>query len=236
MLLEIHDIHTFYGWNHILFGVTLDVEKGEIVCLLGRNGAGKTTTFRSIMGLTPPLSGQIKYKGNVISRRPPYIIARLGIGYVPSGGRLFGDLTVVENLTVVARKPKRGNEVDPWNVDRIFELFPVLGRRQRQRAHSLSGGERQMVNIGRTLMGNPELLILDEPSTGLSPIVVKSLGERILRLRDFGHSILLAEQNAYFAMQLGERSYILDKGEMRFFGSTDELMANEELVNTYLAV
>lgn len=236
MLLEVENIHTFYGWSHILFGVSLSVDEGEVVCLLGRNGAGKTTAFRSIMGLTPPTSGEVRFRGEIISGQRAYLIARKGVGYVASGGRLFGELTVLENLTVVARTPVGLARAHDWTLDRIFDMFPVLKARQKQLANSLSGGERQMVNIARTLMSNPELLVLDEPSTGLSPLVVQHLGGHILRLKDHSLSILLAEQNAKFGMSLGERSYVLDKGEVRFAGTTAELMQNQELMHTYLAV
>jgi branched-chain amino acid transport system ATP-binding protein len=236
MLLQLDNIHTFYGWSHILFGVSLTLDRGEVVCLLGRNGAGKTTTFRSIIGLTPPSSGAIRFKDQIISGQDAYLIARKGIGYVPSGGRLFGELTVLENLTVVARTGVGIARGQVWSLDRIFDLFPVLKDRQKQAANSLSGGQRQMVNIARTLMSNPELLILDEPSTGLSHLVVQRLGDLILQLRDHGLSILLAEQNAMFGMSLVERSYVLDKGEIRFAGTTKELRDNKELMHMYLAV
>ncbi len=236
MLLAVETIDTFYGWSHILFAVSLTIDEGEVVSLLGRNGAGKTTTFRSIMGLTPPASGAIRFRGEIISGQSAYLIARKGIGYVPSGGRLFGELTVLENLTVVARTPVEMPQARLWTLDRIFDLFPVLKVRQKQLANSLSGGERQMVNLARTLMMNPELLILDEPSTGLSPLVLQHIGQQILRLKEHGLSILLAEQNAKFGMSLAERSYVLDKGEIRFAGTTRQLTENQELMHTYLAV
>jgi branched-chain amino acid transport system ATP-binding protein len=236
MLLELDSIHTFYGWSHILFGVNLTTDRGEVVCLLGRNGAGKTTTLRSIIGLTPPSSGVIRFKDEVISGQSAFLIARKGIGYVPSGGRLFGELTVVENLTVASRTGAGIVGRRLWTLDRIFDLFPDLKDRQKQVANSLSGGQRQMVNIARTLMTNPELLVLDEPSTGLSPLVLQHLGDQIQRLRNHGLSILLAEQNAVFGMSLGERSYVLDKGEIRFAGSTKELSENRGFMHTYLAV
>ena len=236
MLLTVENIDTFYGWSHILFAVSLTIDEGEVVSLLGRNGAGKTTTFRSIMGLTPPASGAIRFRGEIISGQSAYLIARKGIGYVSSGGRLFGGLTVLENLTVVARTPVGMPQARLWTLDRIFDLFPVLKVRQKQLANSLSGGERQMVNLARALMMNPELLILDEPSTGLSPLVLQHIGQQIRRLKEHGLSILLAEQNANFGMSLAERSYVLDKGEIRFAGTTRQLRENQELMHTYLAV
>lgn len=236
MLLRVMDIHTFYGWSHILFGLTLQVSSGEIVSLLGRNGAGKTTAFRSIIGLTAPKSGEIYFKEEQISGLRPYVIARKGVGYVPSGGRLFGGLSVEENLIVTAMRQEQNATKGIWTLEKIYAIFPRLEARRTQKANSLSGGERQMVTIGRTLMCNPELLILDEPSTGLSPLVLQAVGENINSLRDRGLSILLAEQNATFALNLCERCYIIDKGSICFTGSPLELKQNEELMRTYLAV
>lgn len=235
MVLELKKIHTFYGLSHILFDVSLEVAEGEIVGLLGRNGAGKTTTIRSIIGLTPPKSGFIRFRGEDIARQPPYSIARRGIGYVPSERRLFGDLTMRQNLEAGMKRPPR-QDMDPWTVEMIYDLFPPLKGREQQRAGSLSGGEQQMLTIARTLMGNPEVLVLDEPSIGLSPLIVGILGKTILRLKAGGVSVLLAEQNAKFAMEISNRVYVIDKGEIRFSGPTRELQENEELMRTYLAV
>ena len=236
MQLQVENIHTFYGRSHILFDVSLAVDKGESVCLLGRNGAGKSTTFRSIMGLTPPKSGIIRFKSETISGVRSYLIARKGVGYVPSGGRLFGDLTVDENLTVAKKSADSNHTLQKWTLENIYDLFPVLKKYAKKPSKKLSGGEQQMITIARALMGNPELLILDEPSTGLAPLVVKDVGERILKLRDEGLSILLAEQNVKFGISLCERSYVIDKGEIQFQGTCQELEENEEIVNTYLAV
>jgi len=235
MILEVEKIHTYYGWGHILFGISLGIDEGEIVCLLGRNGAGKTTTLRSIMGLSHPKSGVIKLRGEDISRQPPYLIARKGLGYIPSGRRLFGDLTVLQNLEVAIKKCHREG-MQPWTLEMIYNLFPVLEERQQQRAGSLSGGEQQMLTIARTLMGNPEVMILDEPSSGLSPVIVNTLGKHILSLRSEGISILLAEQNANFAMKISDRAYIIDRGEIRFHGTIAELQENEEITRTHLAI
>jgi branched-chain amino acid transport system ATP-binding protein len=235
MILEVEKIHTFYGWSHILFDISLGIEERETVAILGRNGAGKTTAFRSIMGLTPPKVGEVRYKGEIISGQRPYMIARKGIGYVPSGHKVFGDLTVVENLLVGTKKAFKSGLL-PRTPEEIYNLFPILGQRRKQRAGTLSGGERQMLTIARTLMGNPEVLILDEPSTGLSPLVINNLGEKIHQLKGEGLSILLAEQNAKFGMALCERCYIIDKGEIRYQGLTLELQQNQELMQMYLAV
>ena len=235
MILKVENIHTYYGVSHILFNVSLELNEGEIVCLLGRNGAGKTTTFRSIMGLTPPKSGIIQLKGEDISHKPSYLIARKGLGYVPSGHRLFRDLTVLQNLEVATKNGVRDGK-QPWTLEKIYKFFPVLEERKQQRAGSMSGGEQQMLLIARTLMGNPEIIVLDEPSTGLSPLIVNTLDKQIRDLRDEGISILIAEQNANFAMKISDRAYIIDKGEICYQGSTQDLKQNKELMFTYLAV
>jgi branched-chain amino acid transport system ATP-binding protein len=235
MILEVKAIHTFYGPSHILFGVSLWMDVGEIVSLLGRNGAGKTTTLRTIMGLSPPTSGEIRFHGEDISGKPPYLLARKGLGYVPGERELFGELTVLENLQVATKKPNR-EHAPLWTLERIDRIFPILNERARQRANSLSGGEQQMLAIARTLMGNPEVLLLDEPTTGLSPVITQLLGQQILKLRADGLCILLAEQNVKFAIALGDRCHILDKGEIRFQGTVAELKQNEEVARMYLAV
>jgi branched-chain amino acid transport system ATP-binding protein len=235
MILEIDSIHTFYGSSHILFGVSLTMNAGEIVCLLGRNGAGKTTTIRSIMGLAPRKSGVIAFKGEDISGMPPHVIAKKGIGYVPAERELFGDLTVRENLLVAMKKPSR-EDISPWSLERVYRVFPILEERTSQKADSLSGGEQQMLTMARTLMGNPEMLLLDEPTTGLSPLIVGDVAQQVLQLRDEGLSILLAEQNVKFAAGVGKRCHILDKGKVRFQGSMAELQENEDLARAYLAV
>jgi len=183
MILEVNEINTFYGTSHILFDVSLAVDRGEIVCLLGRNGAGKTTTMRSIMGLTPAKSGSVQFHGEELCGRPPHHIAQKGMGYVPDNRLIFPDLTVRQNLELAYKVPK-DFDGDPWKMDRIFQLFPILAEREHQHGGTLSGGEQQMLTLGRTLMGNPDLLLLDEPVEGLAPLVVKDLGKQILRLKE----------------------------------------------------
>ena len=229
-MLEVKGIHTFYGMSHILFDVSLEVKKGEIVCLLGRNGAGKTTTLRSIIGLTPPRQGSIKFKGEEIIGKEPYILVRKGMGYVPGDRRIFADLTVAENLEIAAR------EGGMWNKEKVYELFPALKKIESRKGGYLSGGEQQMLTIARTLMGNPELLLLDEPTEGLAPLMVKALEEQIRELKRAGLTILLAEQNVRSALRLSDRGYIIDDGRIRFQGSVEELRENEEIRRKYLLV
>ena len=234
MILEVKKIYTSYGLSQVLFGISLQVGEGEVVSLLGRNGVGKTTTLRSIMGLTPPHSGSIEWKGKEIAGKPSYQIAQLGIGFVPEDRRIFSDLTVWENLDVaIQRSTKRENV---WTIARVFELFPALEPIQNRRGGFLSGGEQQMLTIARTLMGNPDLLLLDEPSEGLAPIVVQQLGEQISKLKREGMTILLCEQNARFSLELSDRLYILEKGEVRYQGSVAEFRKDEEAYRTYLAL
>ncbi|MCX7858154.1 MAG: ABC transporter ATP-binding protein [Deltaproteobacteria bacterium] len=229
-LLEAKNINTFYGLSHILFDVSLRVEKGEIVGLLGRNGAGKSTTMKSIMGINPPRTGEIFYKGKSITGKRPFVLFRLGIGYVPDDRRVFADLTVEDNLEIVYR---RNNE---WTKERVYEIFPALKNIRNRRAGNLSGGEQQMLTIGRALMGNPELLLLDEPTEGLAPIIVKALEEQILKLKEAGISILLAEQNLRSALKLVDRVYIIDNGAIKFEGTKKELEENEEIKRKYLLI
>ncbi len=234
MILEVNNIYTSYGLSRVLFGVSLKVNEGEVVSILGRNGVGKTTTLRSIMGLTPPHSGSIKWKGKEITAKPSYQIAKMGIGFVPEDRRIFSDLTVWENLDVAIKSSgKRGAS---WTVERVFELFPALEPLQNRRGGYLSGGEQQMLTIARALMGNPELLLLDEPSEGLAPVVVQHLGEQISKLREEGMTILLSEQNTQFSLDLSDRIYILEKGEVRYEGSVVEFLKDEESYKTYLTV
>ena len=235
MILEVKDIQTYYGTSHILSGVSLSVDRGEIVCLLGRNGAGKTTTMRSIMGLTPPRSGSIRFKGEEMRGRPPYYVAQKGMGYVPDNRLIFPDLTVRENLELAIKAPK-GFSGEPWTVDRIYELFPPLKKLDKNLGGYLSGGEQQMLTVGRTLMGNPELILLDEPVEGLAPLVVRALGEQILKLREMGETIFFSEQNVKFATMIAERAFVIDKGRIRYEGSMEELKANEEVRKKYLMI
>jgi branched-chain amino acid transport system ATP-binding protein len=235
MILEVKEIHTFYGTSHILFGVSLSVEGGEIVCLLGRNGAGKTTTIRSVMGLTPPRSGNIKFYEEEMFGKPPYYIAQKGMGFVPDNRLIFPDLTVKENLEIGCKKP-RDSGGQEWTVERIYELFPALVKLDSHLGGYLSGGEQQMLTIGRTLMGNPSLLLLDEPVEGLAPLVVRALGNQLLRLKELGETILLSEQNIKFAIRVSDRAYVISKGIIRYQGSIKELEANEEVKKQYLMI
>jgi branched-chain amino acid transport system ATP-binding protein len=234
-LLELSHVETYYGDSHILFDLSLTVESGEVVCLLGRNGAGKTTTVRSIIGLTPPQSGRITLRGQEVAGFAPYRVARLGIGFVPEDRRVFPNLTVHENLEV-ARRTWGNGAANPWTEERVFELFPILRERRRQAGGTLSGGEQQMLTIARTLMGNPTVLLLDEPSEGLAPLVVEMLRQQLGRLKASGLTIVLAEQNVRFVSELGDRVYILEKGMVRYQGSMPEFLADGEVRKAYLAV
>src|SRR5262249_4406290 len=228
-------IHTAYGLSHVLFGVSLEIRPGECVCLLGRNGVGKSTTMRSIIGLTPPRSGRVVWKGIEITGWEPYRIARAGIGFVPEDRRIFADLTVWENLDVASRDPRTAG-LRRFSVDRVFDLFPKLRELASRHGGYLSGGEQQMLTIARTLMSNPELLLLDEPSEGLAPLVVDHLREQIARLKHEGLTILLAEQNVEFSLALAERVYVLEKGSIRFSGPAEQLLADERLRHDLLAL
>jgi branched-chain amino acid transport system ATP-binding protein len=230
-MLDVRDIHTFYGRSHILQGISLSVGEGEVVCLLGRNGAGKTTTIRSIMGFAPPSSGTIEFKGVVTSNRQPFEICRLGIGYVPQDRRVFPTLSVQDNLEVIERKVEGG-----WEVAKIFETFPILETLKSRKGRQLSGGEQQILSIARSLMTNPSLLLLDEPSEGLAPLIVGAIGELIRKVSKTGISVLLAEQNVIFTMEIAMRGYIIDKGRILHKGSTEELKEDKEIVGKYLAV
>ena len=234
-LLELSHVDTYYDDSHILFDLSLTVEAGEVVCLLGRNGAGKTTTVRSIVGLTPPRGGRITLRGHDLAGLPPFRIARLGIGFVPEDRRVFFNLTVQENLEV-ARQTWGNGGASPWTAERVFELFPILRERRRQAGGTLSGGEQQMLTIARTLMGNPAVLLLDEPSEGLAPLVVETLRQQLAHLKRSGLTIVLAEQNVRFVSELGDRVYILEKGMVRYQGSMAEFLADRQVRQAYLAV
>jgi branched-chain amino acid transport system ATP-binding protein len=232
-LLEVEGIHTAYGTSRVLFGISLDIKPGECVGLLGRNGMGKTTTMRSIMGLTPPSQGRVRFKGHDITGAAPYRLARAGIGFVPEDRRIFAELTVWENLEVAARSANRPGR---WTTETVMDLFPTLGQISHRLGGVLSGGEQQMLTIARTLMGNPELLLLDEPSEGLAPVVVASLLDRIQRLKRDGLTILLAEQALDFSLALADRVYVLEKGAVRHSGTAAQLRENAELRNRLLAL
>jgi branched-chain amino acid transport system ATP-binding protein len=229
-MLELTDVHAVYGRSHVLHGVSLRAGEGEIVSLLGRNGAGKSTTLKAIVGVVEVTAGEIRFEGRSLRGVPTHRVARLGIGLVPEDRRIFADLTVMENLLVGARAD------GGFPLERVFGLFPKLAVLARQRGGSLSGGEQQMLTIARTLMTGPRLLLLDEPSEGLAPVVVASLADNVAALRRQGLSILMAEQNVKFARRLADRAYIIEKGQIRFDGTMAALDADESLRRAYLSV
>ncbi len=232
-MLSVEDIHVYYGDSHVLQGVSLDLNEGEVVCLLGRNGAGKTTTLRGIVGFAPPKRGRVVFGGETIGGRPVFENVRRGIGYVPEDRRIFSALTVAENLEVAALPPRPGRE--SWTRDRIFEVFPLLADLRHRRGGDMSGGEQQMLAVARALAGNPRLLLLDEPCEGLAPVIVEKLGTIIADLAG-QIPILLAEQNAVFALAVADRGYVVEKGRIQFSGDRDELRNNREVQDRYLAV
>ncbi len=232
-LLDVSDIHTAYGISEVLFGVSIRVEDGECVGLLGRNGVGKSTTMRSINGLTPPHKGSVTWRGSEISGQPTYDIARLGIGFVPEDRRVFPELTVWENLDIARRS--RG-KADEWDEQKVYALFPELETFKERKGGFLSGGQQQMLTIARSLMGNPDILLLDEPSEGLAPLVVDKLRDQIASLKAQGLSIVLAEQNLNFVLELSDRVYVLEKGEVKFEGTPAQIREDPELIKRYLTV
>jgi branched-chain amino acid transport system ATP-binding protein len=232
-LLEVKDLHAAYGLSRVLFGVSLEVQRGECVCLLGRNGVGKSTTLRAIMGLTPPSAGSVRWQGRDVSRWTPNRAARAGVGFVPEDRRIFSELTVWENLDVARRA---ANRPGPWNVEAVYGLFPKLRELADRAGGNLSGGEQQMLTIARTLMGNPELLLLDEPSEGLAPLVVEHLLQQVLKLKQNGLTIMLAEQGVEFSLALADRVYVLEKGAVRFSGPASQLREDAALRNELLAL
>jgi branched-chain amino acid transport system ATP-binding protein len=232
-LLELQDVHAAYGLSRVLFGISLEVNQGECVCLLGRNGVGKTTTMRTVMGLTPPSRGRVRFKSGDIAGWAPYRVARAGIGFVPEDRRVFAELSVWENLDVARRAAARPGH---WTIESVTELFPVLGALRDRQGGFLSGGEQQMLTIARTLMGNPELLLLDEPSEGLAPLVVEALLAKIGELKAQGLTILLAEQGIEFSLALADRVYVLEKGSVRFAGPAAALRSDRALLDRLLAL
>jgi branched-chain amino acid transport system ATP-binding protein len=233
--LVVENIHTFYGTSHILFGVTLKVNRGECVCLLGRNGVGKTTTLKTIMGLAHARQGAITYNGKNLIGLPPYEIARMGIGYVPDERLIFPDLTVRENLEIAAKEPVT-SDTAPWTVERVYELFPILEPLDGRPGGYLSGGEQQMLTCSRTLMGNPSLMLLDEPVEGLAPVVVQEVTHQIKHLKKMGLTILLAEQNIQFATEISDRAYVIEGGRVRYEGTMAELERQPDIKEKYLMI
>ncbi len=232
-ILAVREIDTAYGRSRVLFGVSLTVAEGECVCLLGRNGAGKTTTMKSIIGLTPPSRGEIRWKGIDITRWPPFRVARAGVGLVPEDRRVFADLAVLENLQVAQQVASRPG---PWNIEAVFSLFPKLAEIADRQSGFLSGGEQQMLTIARTLMTNPELLLLDEPSEGLAPLVVEQLVTQVGELKRRGMTILLAEQSLEFCLALADRIYVIEKGQVRFEGGATALKEDPRLRENLLGL
>ena len=234
-MFEVDDLHAFYGLSHVLQGISFKVLEGEVACLLGRNGTGKSTTLKSIMSISPPSKkGRIMYKGSDITQMSPESIARLGIAYVPEERRIFPDLTVLENLKIAHfyTTIKKGG----WTLDRVSDLFPILGKRAQSLGSQLSGGEQQMLAIARALVANPELILMDEPSEGLAPLLVRKVVDIIKEIKDNHISVLLVEQNFDMTVQLGDNFYILNKGQIVFDGSREEILAQEEVRKQYLSV
>jgi branched-chain amino acid transport system ATP-binding protein len=233
-MLVLDNVNAYYGKAHILHDLSFSIGKGEVVALLGRNGAGKTTTMRSIMQLVRPASGTVSFEGTEITRWPTHKVARAGLGYVPEERRIFADLSVMENLEV-GRQPHRDGYPD-WTVEHMFELFPNLSERRGNRGKQLSGGEQQMLTIARTLMGNPKLLLLDEPSEGIAPVIVEQMAETLLEIKAKGLTVLLSEQNLHFARIVADRAVIIESGTAVFDGSFEELESQPEIRDQYLSV
>ena len=226
-ILELKEINTFYGGAHILHGISLHISAGEVVSLLGRNGAGKTTTIKSSIGLVRPRRGTITFLGHETTSWPTHKICQLGLGYVPEERRIFSDLTVIENLEV-GRRPAQ-NDIPAWSVKNLFELFPNLAERKNNLGGQLSGGEQQMLTIARTLMGNPQLILLDEPSEGIAPVIVEKMAEVIREFKSAGLTVLLSEQNLHFAKLVSDRAYIIESGQIRYDGTIAEIEENTEI-------
>ena len=231
-MLELQEIHTYYGESYILQGVSLQVGEGKVVALLGRNGVGKTTLIRSIVGFTPPRTGRVLFKDEDITYLPAHQIARRGIALVPQGRRIFASLNVKENLAITERKGSGG----AWGMEKILDLFPRLRERLAQSGNKLSGGEQSMLASGRALIGNPEILLMDEPTEGLAPLLIRELGRILQQLKAAGHSILLVEQNLAFALRIADYVYLMSKGKIVYESTPNDLMRNEEIKARYLGV
>jgi branched-chain amino acid transport system ATP-binding protein len=236
-MIVVKDIHSYYGKSHILHGVSLELKQGELVCLLGRNGVGKSTTLKSIMGIVRPTQGSIRFDGKELVGSQPYQIARLGVGYVPEDRRIFKSLTVHENLLMGTQKAKNNGSAERvWTIDKIYEIFPNLGERRSNKGSHLSGGEQQMLTVARTLMGNPKLILVDEPTEGLAPLIVKDVLEMLAAVRKSGVTVLMVEQNFKAAIKVADRFYIMAKGQMVFEGGMAALLAAEDVRKNYLEV
>ncbi|MGN6311440.1 MAG: ABC transporter ATP-binding protein [Xanthobacteraceae bacterium] len=233
-VIEVEGLDVYYGTSQILFGVGLSVQPGETMALLGRNGAGKSTTMKAIAGLAPPRGGRVTLRGNVVSGLKPHHIARAGLGFVPEDRQIFPDHSVEDNLIIGHKKGPDGQ--DDWSIERIYQVFPLLEPLRYRVAGRLSGGEQQMLAIARTLMGNPVLLLLDEPSEGLAPIIVQRIGELLRQLRDTGATVLIAEQNMHFCLGIASQATVIDKGQIVYSASIDDLKANEQIRQRYLAL
>lgn len=232
-MLEVADIHTYYGESYILKGVSLEVKEGSVVALLGRNGMGKTTTIRSIIGFTPPRRGTVRFNGKDITGLQPYQIAQMGIGLIPQGRLIFPSLSVEENLTMAARTREKA---EAWSLDKVYPLFPILKERAKYKGNLLSGGEQQMLTIARALMTNPDLLLMDEPSEGLAPLIVQEVARIISQLKQSGFSILLVEQNLPMALGVADYVYLISNGAIVYQSTPEELRGNEEAKTKYLGV
>ena len=238
-MLELKDVNTFYGTSHVLQGVSFEVPEGRCTALLGRNGAGKTTTIHSVAGLTPPRGGTISFRGKQVSGKPPHKISKLGIGLVPQGRRIFPSLTIRENLTMSARGTANGSngaERKPWTLRDVYDLFPILEEREGNMGNELSGGQQQMLAIGRALMTNPEFVLMDEPSEGLAPVIIEQVGDIVLKLKETGLSILLVEQHVSLACRAADEVLVMNKGRIVWRGKPEELLANESVQHEYLGV
>src|SRR5512135_555443 len=231
-MLEVKEVHSYYGKSHILHGVSLELKEGELVCLLGRNGVGKSTTLKSIMGIVRPSQGSVLFQNQELVGKQPFEIARLGLGYVPEDRRIFKSLTVHENLLIGIQKGREGG----WTSAKVYEFFPKLGERRDNKGSHLSGGEQQMLTVARTLMGNPRLALVDEPTEGLAPLIVQGVLEMLSTVRKSGVTVLMVEQNFKAAIKVSDRFYIMGKGQMVFEGNVDALLAAEDVRKNYLEV